>query len=84
MASAPQASPLPLFYKDLMPLNSRDHAAWSSRITENATWMVGQHAMWRLPCIRQQQTDLLRAHAVADDHDHVFDLAAAGLAQGDA
>lgn len=45
MASAPQASPLPLFYKDLMPLNSRDHAAWSSRITENATWMVGQHAI---------------------------------------
>ena len=45
MASAPQAAQLPLFYKDLMPLNSRDHAAWSSRITENATWMVGQHAI---------------------------------------
>lgn len=45
MASAPQASPLPLFYKDLMPLNSRDHAAWSSRTTENASWMVGQHAI---------------------------------------
>ena len=45
MASAPQANPLPLFYKDLMPLNSRDHATWSSRITENASWMVGQHAI---------------------------------------
>jgi SapC len=45
MASAPQDSPLPLFYKDLMPLNSRDHASWSSKITENATWMVGQHAI---------------------------------------
>lgn len=45
MASAPQSNPLPLFYKDLMPLNSRDHASWSSRITENATWMVGQHAI---------------------------------------
>lgn len=45
MASAPQSNPLPLFYKDLMPLNSRDHANWSSRITENASWMVGQHAI---------------------------------------
>ena len=44
MASAPQAA-LPLFYKDLMPLNSRDHSTWRSRSTENATWMVGQHAI---------------------------------------
>ncbi len=44
MASAPQAT-LPLFYKDLMPLNSRDHANWRSRSTESATWMVGQHAI---------------------------------------
>ncbi len=44
MASAPQAN-LPLFYKDLMPLNSRDHGAWKSRTTENASWMVGQHAI---------------------------------------
>ena len=45
MASAPQAAQLPLFYKDLMPLNSRDHAEWQSKTTENATWMVGQHAV---------------------------------------
>ena len=45
MASAPQAANLPLFYKDLMPLNSRDHATWKSRTTDNATWMVGQHAV---------------------------------------
>jgi SapC len=46
MASAPQnAQQLPLFYKDLMPLNSRDHAGWSAKSTENATWMVGQHAI---------------------------------------
>ncbi|MEQ1640427.1 MAG: SapC family protein [Novosphingobium sp.] len=45
MASAPQSNPLPLFYKDLMPLNSRDHASWSSRTTETAAWMVGQHAI---------------------------------------
>lgn len=45
MASAPQAANLPLFYKDLMPLNSRDHGTWKSRTTDNATWMVGQHAV---------------------------------------
>lgn len=45
MASAPQAANLPLFYKDLMPLNSRDHASWSSRTTDTAKWIVGQHAI---------------------------------------
>ncbi len=45
MASAPQSAQLPLFYKDLMPLNSRDHSGWSSKTTENAAWMVGQHAI---------------------------------------
>ncbi len=45
MASAPQAANLPLFYKDLMPLNSRDHATWKSRTTDHATWLVGQHAV---------------------------------------
>lgn len=45
MASAPQAANLPLFYKDLMPLNSRDHAGWKSRSTETAAWVVNQHAI---------------------------------------
>ncbi len=45
MASAPQAANLPLFYSDLMPLNSRDHANWHSRTTETAKWLVGQHAI---------------------------------------
>ena len=44
MASAPQPT-LPLFYKDLMPLNSRDHADWHTRPTESAKWLVGQHAI---------------------------------------
>ena len=45
MASAPQNASLPLFYKDLVPLNSRDHASWRSRATDQATWLVGQHAV---------------------------------------
>ena len=45
MASAPQAAELPLFYKDLVPLNSRDHATWKSRSTDKAPWLAGQHAI---------------------------------------
>lgn len=44
MASAPQPN-LPLFYKDLMPLNSRDHAEYKTRQTDTASWLVGQHAI---------------------------------------
>ena len=45
MASAPNATNLPLFYKDLMPLNSRDHVNYKSRSTDQATWLVGAHAV---------------------------------------
>ena len=44
MATAPQAA-LPVFYNDLMPLNSRDHAGWKSRTTDRAPWLAGFHAV---------------------------------------
>jgi len=44
MASAPQAN-LPLFYKDLMPLNSRDHAGWHALSVDRAKWVAAQHAI---------------------------------------
>jgi hypothetical protein len=44
MASAPQPN-LPLFYKDLMPLNSRDHGTWRARPMNHAPWLIGQHAI---------------------------------------
>jgi hypothetical protein len=44
MASAPQPQ-LPLFYKDLMPLNSRDHATWKNQTSDTAKWLIGQHAI---------------------------------------
>jgi hypothetical protein len=44
MATAPQVS-LPLFYQDLMPLNSRDHGKYHSRTTDKAPWLIGQHAV---------------------------------------
>lgn len=45
MASAPQNTNLPLFYQDLTPLNSRDHGSWKSRSTDQAKWLVDQHAV---------------------------------------
>lgn len=44
MASAPQPS-LPLFYKDLMPLNSRDHGKYRSKTMDKADWLKGAHAI---------------------------------------
>lgn len=44
MASAPTVN-LPLFYKDLMPLNLRDHKGWRSKQADTASWLVGQHAV---------------------------------------
>ncbi|MXO68521.1 multidrug transporter [Altererythrobacter marinus] len=44
MASAPQPN-LPLFYNDLMPLNSRDHAKWHTRTIDSAKWLTNQHAI---------------------------------------
>jgi|SRR5690606_25709851 hypothetical protein len=44
MASAPQPQ-LPLFYKDLMPLNSRDHGTWTARAVDKASWIGNQHAI---------------------------------------
>jgi len=39
------ASPLPLFYKDLIPLNTSQHRGWRSRTTDKASWLAGQHAV---------------------------------------
>ena len=44
MASAPQPN-LPLFFKDLMPLNSKDHANYRSRPMTKAPWLAKQHAV---------------------------------------
>ncbi len=45
MATAPTANPLPMFYKDLVPLNSKEHAKWSTRGIDNAKFMEGAHAI---------------------------------------
>lgn len=44
MASAPQPQ-LPLFYKDLLPLNSRDHATWKAGTLDSAAYLAATHAV---------------------------------------
>jgi len=45
MASAPNNPPLPLFYKDLVPLNSQQHSGFKSRATDKATWLAGTNSV---------------------------------------
>lgn len=45
MATAPQEVSLPVFYKDLTPINVQEHATWSARGTDKAPWLAGQHAV---------------------------------------
>ncbi len=45
MASAPQQPQLPLFFNDLMPLNSRDHKNHRSRQIDSAPWLAKAHAI---------------------------------------
>lgn len=45
MASAPQPAPLPMFYEDLMPLNSREHGEWRMKAVDKAAWLAGVHAV---------------------------------------
>lgn len=80
MASAPQAANLPLFYKDLMPLNSRDHSAWKSKTTETATWMVGQHA---IPLTAEEFVHASRNYPIVFSvADNPVPLALMGLNEG--
>jgi len=44
MASAPPAN-LPLFYKDLMPLSSSQHASFKTRSAETAPFLATNHAI---------------------------------------
>ena len=44
MASAPKAN-LPVFYKDLIPLNSNEHGDYSARTVDKAAWVANQHAV---------------------------------------
>jgi SapC len=45
MASAPPAESLPMFFNDLRPLSSIEHAKWTARRVDTAPFLVNQHAV---------------------------------------
>ncbi len=45
MATAPAPAGLPIFYKDLVPLNSNEHATFKTRPIDSANFMEGHHAV---------------------------------------
>lgn len=45
MASAPTQNVLPLFYNDLVPVNSEAHQTWKARTTDKATWIANANAI---------------------------------------
>ena len=80
MASAPQAANLPLFYNDLMPLNSRDHATWHSRTTDKAPWLVTNHAV---PLTAEEFPQAQRFYPIVfSASDEPVPLALMGLNEG--
>ncbi|MBD3730262.1 MAG: SapC family protein [Sphingomonadales bacterium] len=79
MASAPQSN-LPLFYNDLMPLNSRDHASWKARSVEAAPWLSNQHA---IPVTADEFLDAQRHYPIVfSSGDNTVPLVLMGLNEG--
>ncbi|MBO0750430.1 MAG: SapC family protein [Porphyrobacter sp.] len=79
MASAPQPQ-LPLFYKDLAPLNSRDHGTWVARSIDVAEWAARQHA---IPLTTDEFTLAQRHYPIVfSDSDRPVPLALMGLNEG--
>jgi hypothetical protein len=79
MASAPQPN-LPLFYNDLMPLNSRDHAKWHSKPMDSAKWLIGAHA---IPLTAEEFIQAGRDYPIVfSTGDDTVPLALMGLNEG--
>ena len=79
MATAPQPT-LPLFYNDLMPLNSRDHATWKTKSLDSAEWLSKHHAIPRTADeFVQAQRDF---PIVFSSGDNPLPLALMGLNEG--
>lgn len=79
MASAPQPQ-LPLFYNDLLPLNSRDHADWKVGAFENADFLASTHA---IPLTVDEFVDAQRSYPIVfTAGDNPLPIALMGLNEG--
>lgn len=80
MASAPQQPTLPLFYNDLMPLNSRDHGKFRTKQIDDAKFMKSQHA---IPLTVDEFVQAQRAYPIVfSSGDQPLPLALMGLNEG--
>lgn len=79
MASAPQPQ-LPLFYKDLLPLNSRDHANWKAGTLNSAAYLAATHA---IPLTSDEFVDAQRNFPIVfTAGDNPLPIALFGLNEG--
>lgn len=79
MASAP-SNTLPLFYKDLVPLNTAEHGSWRSRKTDRAPWLAATHAV---PLTVEEFPQAQRHYPIVfSSGDNPVPLALMGLNEG--
>jgi hypothetical protein len=79
MASAPQPQ-LPLFYKDLLPLNNRDHVEWKAGTLESAEYLASTHA---IPLTSDEFVDAQRNFPIVfTSGDSPLPIALFGLNEG--
>src|SRR3546814_18661971 len=80
MATAPANPNLPLFYQDLAPLSSVDHADFRVRMMDNADFLVGQHAV---PLTTDEFTQACRFYPIVfSAGDNPVPLALMGMNEG--
>ena len=80
MASAPQQPTLPLFYNDLMPLNSQEHGKWKSKPLATADFLKGQHA---IPITVDEFVQVQRSYPIVfTSGENPLPLALMGLNEG--
>ena len=80
MASAPQQPQLPMFYNDLMPLNTRDHMKVRNRLRDSAPWLTKQHV---IPLTGDEFIQAARHYPVIfSSGDNPLPLALMGLNEG--
>jgi len=79
MASAPQPQ-LPLFYKDLLPLNSKEHADWKVSSFDDASFLAETHA---IPLTVDEFVDAQRNYPIVfTAGDNPLPIALFGLNEG--
>lgn len=80
MASTPAPANLPLFYKDLVPLSSIDHADFHARPLNSADFLINQHA---IPLTSDEFVSACRFFPIVfSSGDNPVPLALMGLNEG--